>query len=135
MLQIGKVAKQSNVGVETVRFYESKGLIALPERSLSGYRQYPESVVKQIQFIQQAKKLGFSLREIGELISLKGKPDARCSSIKQTAIARIADIQEKIDSLQRMKRALQPLVAQCRASDPVSDCPILGALDKNTDQT
>lgn len=135
MLQIGKVAKHSNVGVETVRFYESKGLIDFPRRNPSGYRQYPESVVKQIQFIQQAKTLGFSLREIGELISLKEKPEARCSSIKLTAIAKIADIQEKIDSLERMKKALQPLVARCKASDPVRDCPILGALDKNTDQT
>ena len=61
MLQIGKVAKECSVGVETVRFYESKGLIALPSRNASGYRQYSESVVKQIQFIQHAKTLGFSL--------------------------------------------------------------------------
>ena len=135
MLQIGKVAKQSKVGVETVRFYENKGLIDIPRRNPSGYRQYPESVVKQIQFIQHAKTLGFSLREISELISLKSKPGARCSSIKKTAIAKIADIQEKIDSLERMKKALQPLIAQCKASDPISDCPILGALDKHSDET
>lgn len=135
MLQIGKVAKESSVGVETVRFYESKGLIALPKRNASGYRQYSESVVKQIQFIQHAKTLGFSLREVGELITLKGKRNARCNSIKETAIAKIADIQEKIDSLEKMKKALQPLVAQCKASDPISDCPILGALDEDTDHT
>lgn len=135
MLQIGQVAKESSVGVETVRFYESKGLIALPRRNVSGYRQYPESVVKQIQFIQHAKTLGFSLREVRELLRLKGKRSARCNSIKQTAIAKIADIQEKIDSLEGMKKALQPLVAQCKASDPITDCPILGALDQNTDRT
>jgi len=135
MLQIGKIAKESSVAVETVRFYESKGLIALPKRNVSGYRQYPESVVKQIQFIQHAKTLGFSLREIGELIRIKSKRNARCNRIKQTAIAKIADIQKKIDFLERMKKALQPLVAQCKATDPITNCPILGALDEDTDHT
>ena len=135
MLQIGQVAKESSVGVETVRFYESKGLIALPRRNVSGYRQYPESVVKQIQFIQHAKTLGFSLHEVGELIRLKSNRNARCNSIKKTAIAKISDIQGKIDSLERMKKVLQPLVAQCKASAPITDCPILGALDENTDRT
>ena len=129
MLRIGEVAKNSHVGVETVRFYEREGLISLPKRSVSGYRQYSESVIKQIQFIQHAKTLGFSLKEIRELIKLKNTRDARCKSIKATAKAKIADIQEKIDALERMKIALQPLVAQCKSSDPISDCPILNALD------
>ena len=129
MLRIGEVAKNSHVGVETVRFYEREGLISMPKRSVSGYRQYSESVIKQIQFIQHAKTLGFSLKEIRELIKLKNTRDARCKSIKATAKAKIADIQEKIDALERMKIALQPLVAQCKSSDPISDCPILNALD------
>ena len=133
MLQIGQVARESRVGVETIRFYENRGLIALPGRNQSGYRQYPESVIKQIQFIQHAKSLGFSLREVGELMRLKDKRDSSCSLIKQTALAKIADIQQKIDSLESMKMALQPLVAQCKASDSIDHCPILGALDKNTD--
>ena len=128
-MRIGEVAKNSHVGVETVRFYEREGLISLPKRSVSGYRQYSESVIKQIQFIQHAKTLGFSLKEIRELIKLKNTRDARCKSIKATAKAKIADIQEKIDALERMKIALQPLVAQCKSSDPISDCPILNALD------
>lgn len=135
MLRIGEVAKKSYVGVETVRFYEREGLITLPKRTVSGYRQYPESVIKQIQFIQHAKTLGFSLKEIGELIKLKNTRDARCTSIKETAKAKITNIQEKIDALERMKIALQPLIARCRASDPISDCPILNALDKDTANT
>jgi len=129
MLRIGEVANKSHVGVETVRFYEREGLIALPKRNVSGYRQYSESAIKQIQFIQHAKTLGFSLKEIRELIKLKSTRDARCKSIKSTAKAKIADIQEKIDALKRMKLALEPLVAQCKSSDPISDCPILNALD------
>lgn len=129
MLRIGQVAKKSNVGVETVRFYEGKGLIDLPERSASGYRQYPESIIRQIQFIQQAKSLGFSLKEVGELITLKSVPDARCNGVKSKVIGKIANIQKKIDALERMKEELQPLVARCRPSEPISDCPILNALN------
>ena len=131
MLRIGEVAEKSNVGVETIRFYERKGLIALPERSASGYRQYSASVIKRIQFIQHAKILGFSLKEIGEFIQLKNTRGASCKSVKATAKAKITDIQEKIDALERMKIALQPLVAQCKSSDPISDCPILNALDES----
>ena len=132
MLRIGQVAKKSRVGVETVRFYESEGLIELPERNVSGYRQFSESVIKQIQFIQHAKKLGFSLKEVRELIKLKSTRNSRCNIIKATASSKIADIQEKIDALEQMKMALQPLVAQCKSSDPISDCPILNALDEDT---
>ena len=132
MLRIGQVAKKSRVGVETVRFYESEGLIELPERNVSGYRQFSESVIKQIQFIQHAKKLGFTLKDIRELIKLKSTGNSRCNIIKATASSKIADIQEKIDALEQMKMALQPLVAQCKSSDPISDCPILNALDEDT---
>jgi len=134
MLRIGEVANKSHVGVETVRFYEREGLIALPKRNVSGYRQYSESAIKQIQFIKHAKTLGFSLKEIRELIKLKSTSDARCKSIKSTAKAKIADIQEKIDALKRMKLALEPLVAQCKSSDPISDCPILNALDETANE-
>jgi MerR family copper efflux transcriptional regulator len=132
MMRIGEVAKNSNVGVETVRFYEREGLITLPKRNQSGYRQYPESVIKQIQFVQHAKSLGFSLKEIRELIKLKSTSSANCKTIKVRAKAKIADIQDKIDALERMKLALQPLVARCKSSDPISECPILSALDEET---
>ncbi len=128
MLQIGEVAKRSCVGVETVRFYEREGLIALPKRSESGYRQYSETAIRQIQFIQQAKTLGFSLKEIGELIKLKNTRKANCTDIKSYAQAKIIDIQQKIDALERMKKALHPLLIQCNSSDPISVCPILNAL-------
>ena len=133
MLKIGKVAEKSSVGVETVRFYEREGLISMPTRTYSGYRQYSESVVRQIQFIKHAKTLGFSLKEIGELIKLKSVRNARCKDIKERTEAKISDIEDKIVSLERMKKALQPLVVQCKASDPISDCPILGALDEAKD--
>ena len=131
MLHIGEVARKSQVGVETVRFYEREGLIALPGRSVSGYRQYSESVVRQIKFIKQAQTLGFSLKEIGGLIKLKNSRNTSCTSIKSTAKARITEIQQKIDALERMKTALQPLVAQCNSSGPIGDCPIINSLDEH----
>ena len=130
MLRIGQLAKESGVGVETVRFYENQGLIGSAGRSASGYRQFPASTVKQIRFIQQAKKLGFSLQEIGELINLKNTPDTNCAEVKISARAKIEDIQGKIDSLERIKTTLQPLVDRCKSADPISDCPILNALDE-----
>ena len=130
MLRIGQVAKESGVGVETVRFYESEGLITRPGRSASGYRQYSAAIIDQIKFIQHAKKLGFSLKEVGELVELKNTPGARCDKVKVTAIAKIADIQEKIDALEQIKTALLPLVDQCISAAPISDCPILNALDE-----
>ncbi|MCR4290021.1 MAG: heavy metal-responsive transcriptional regulator [Candidatus Scalindua sp.] len=131
MIQIGKVAKRSGVGVETVRYYEREGLIPEPDRSASGYRLYSETVVKQVQFIQHAKTLGFSLKEIGELIALKTTSGATCKSVRVKATAKVENIQHKIDSLEKMKAALLPLIDECQANKPISDCPILNALDES----
>ena len=130
MMQIGEVAKQSGVGVETVRYYEREGLLPKSERTASRYRLYPETAVKQLRFIQHAKTLGFSLKEIGELIALKTATGVTCESVRAKAIAKIDDIQYKIDALGKMKAALSPLIDQCTASRPISDCPILNALDE-----
>ncbi len=124
-LKIGEVAKKANVGVETIRFYERKGLIPCPNRLQSGYRQYSEDVVMRIQFIKNAKELGFSLKEIRGLFSLRVKSKAKCGDIKKKAGAKIADIDERIKTLQRIKTALKKLVSQCIGEWPVGDCPIL----------
>ena len=124
-LKIGEVAKKANVGVETVRFYERKGLIPLPSRLQSGYRQYSEDAVRRIQFIKNAKELGFSLKEISELFALRVKSKTKCGDIKKKAEAKIADIDERIKTLQRMKDALKKLVSQCMGKEPVGECPIL----------
>ena len=129
-LTIGQVARQAGVGVETVRFYERQGLLEEPSRRESGYRQYPEDVVSRLRFIRRAKELGFSLKEIKELLALRVDPSTTCREVKEQAEAKIGDIEEKIHSLQRMKKALVKLTAVCGGRGPTSECPILDALDK-----
>ena len=129
-LTIGKVARLARVGVETIRFYEREGLVAKPPRTPSGYRQYPKETVARIRFIRRAKKLGFTLKEIKELLALRVDPGTTCGDIRRRAKAKIAAIQEKVAALEKMKEALEKLAVQCRGKGPTSECPILEALEE-----
>lgn len=133
-LTIGKVAKQAGVGIETIRFYEREGLIAEPPRRESGYRQYPPQTVDRVRFIKRAKELGFSLREIRELLSLRAKPSAGCADVLKRARKKTDDIDERIRTLQAMRRALSKLMSECTGRGPVSECPILDALDRKKEK-
>ena len=128
-LTIGKVARLAGVGVETIRFYEREGLIEGPPRGPSGYRQYPGETVTRIRFIKRAKELGFSLKEIKELLELRIDPETTCADIRTRADAKINDIDEKVTTLRKMKAALERLTAACRGRGPTSECPILEALE------
>lgn len=132
-LTIGQVAKQANVGIETVRFYERNGLIEEPPRRPSGYREYPPETVERIRFIRKSKELGFTLQEIKELLSLKIKPNASCKDVRERTRAKIATIEDKVKTLNKMKRILKQLTETCEKSNPNSldACPILGALEKS----
>ena len=113
-MTIGRVARRAGVGVETVRFYERRGLIDQPSKpSSGGYRDYPPEVVERIQFIRQAQELGFSLREIGELLTLQADPMADCSDVREKATAKRWDVIRKIERLERIRRALDELIAAC----------------------
>ena len=128
-LTIGKVARLAGVGVETIRFYEREGLIEEPPRWPSGYRRYPEETVARIRFIRRAKELGFSLKEIKELLELRLDPEATCGDIRRRAYKKISDIEKRIAMLQKMKAALETLTAACRGGGPINECPILEALE------
>ena len=128
-LTIGQVAKHSGIGLETVRFYERKGLIEEPPRTDSGYRQYPKDVVGRIRFIKRAKELGFSLKEISELLSLRVDPGTTCADVRKQTELKLTDVEEKIRALRRIKTALKKLAASCVGTGPTSECPILEALD------
>lgn len=129
-LSIGKLARGSGTGIETIRYYEREGLLEQPARSEAGYRQYSPEVVSRLRFIKHSKELGFSLKEISELLSLKLNPRSNCSQVKKRAEKKIQDIEFKIASLQRMRRVLVKLHTACPGGGPTSDCPILEALAK-----
>ncbi|MGH8057434.1 MAG: MerR family transcriptional regulator [Candidatus Entotheonellia bacterium] len=124
-LTIGDVAQQADVHIETLRYYERRGLVARPSRSTSNYRLYSEDTVRRVRFIKGAQELGFSLKEILELLSLRAEPKSSCEDIRERAEAKIREIEEKIRSLQAMKQALAKLIAECSGSGPVTECPIL----------
>lgn len=129
-LTIGKVARGAGLAIDTVRYYEREGLLEKPDRTASGYRQYPADAVARLRFIRQAKGLGFSLREIRELLALRVDARKTCRDVKSRALCKIADVERRIAQLERMRRALSALAAQCSGLGPTSNCPILEALEQ-----
>lgn len=124
----GEVAKLTDVGIETVRFYEQEGLIPKPRRSDAGYRQYPSDAIKRIRFIKHTKDLGFSLKEIADLLTLRVNPHCRSHDVKKATEQKINEVDEKIRGLHKMKKALRKLADSCHGKGPTSECPILEAL-------
>ena len=129
-LTIGRLAKDAGVSVETVRFYEREGLIAQPARPDAGYRNYDQQTARRIRFIREAQELGFSLTEIGQLLSLRVDPKRSCVQVKDAAEAKIASIDEKIATLRTMRKALVDITNTCSGRGPTTECPILDALDR-----
>ena len=128
-LRIGQLAEQAQVKVETVRFYERRGLIAEPERTPAGYRQYSVDTVRRIRFIKRAQDLGFSLTEITGLLELRAHSPRACGTVERKARDKIALVETKIRELMRIKKALATLAANCAKQAPSGECPILEALE------
>lgn len=126
----GELAKKAGVNTETLRYYERKGLIAEPPRTASGYRQYSEDTVVRIRFIKRCQDLGFSLREITELLALRVDPDTTCDDVRDRATDKLKDTQQKIRELQRIRRALETMIATCEERESMGECPILEALEQ-----
>lgn len=128
-LTIGRLAREAGVNLETVRYYERRGLLPRPPRSASGYRLFPADSARRLRFIRRAQELGFSLGEIRELLSLRVAPTAKSADVRKRAEAKIADIDAKIRSLESMKKTLHTLAKTCSGCGPIRDCPILESLD------
>lgn len=129
-LTIGRLARAGGVNLETVRYYEREGLLAKPPRTSSGYRVFPREAAKRLRFIKRAQDLGFSLTEIRELLALRMRPKTSRADVRARAQAKIADVDQKIRSLQAIKTALQALADRCDGCGPIDDCPILQSLDE-----
>ncbi len=128
-LTIGRLAKQAGVNLETVRFYERRGLLPRPPRSASGYRLFPAEVARRLKFIRRAQDLGFSLAEIAELLSLRVSRRTTSAEIRARAEAKITDIEGKTRTLESMKKTLRKLTKVCDGCAPIAQCPILESLD------
>jgi Hg(II)-responsive transcriptional regulator len=126
-LTIGKLANAAGVGIDTVRFYERAGLLKEPHRTAAGYRLYAESDVARLRFIRRAKALGFSLEEIAELLRLNDGGGRR-GAVRALAAQRLAEIEEKLTELSRMRDTLRHLVHQCSGEGPLAGCPIIEAV-------
>lgn len=128
-LTISQLANRAKVNIETIRYYERRGLIPEPPRRESGYRQYAPEFVTRIQFIKRAQALGFSLNEIAELLALRVDTDTACNEVRKRAENKIASIEGKIQTLQKMKQALEALIVVCNENGTTGECPILEALE------
>jgi MerR family transcriptional regulator, copper efflux regulator len=128
-MTIGQVARLASVGVETIRFYEREGLLPKPQRRPSGYRVFSPDVVARIQFIKKAKQLGFSLKEIRDLLSLRVDSRATKADVKKFVDAKIEEVDERLRDLKRMRGALVHLSNACAGKGPVGDFPLLVALE------
>ena len=127
-LKIGQVAKQSDLTVETIRYYEQRGLIPEPNRLNSGYRVYPESILTRLNFINRCKDLGFSLQEISELLSIQINPENSSALVKEQVEHKIELVKDKICELQKLQDSLEQLSGLCCGEGSVSDCPIIDFL-------
>ena len=125
-----QVANLAQVNVETIRYYEERLLLPKPPRSPPGYRQYSSETVSRIRFIKRSQELGFSLKEISDLLSLRVEPKRRCGEMKRRTQQKITEIERKIHELERIKKALSLLADECRPTSPTTRCPIIEYLEK-----
>jgi Hg(II)-responsive transcriptional regulator len=124
-MKIGEIAKRSGIGIETIRYYEREALLEEPQRRPSGYRQYDGSTLERLEYIRRAKELGFTLSEIRELLELSFANQTRCEHVRQRVETKLNDIEDKIRSLQTMRRSLNGILKRCQASNSMNDCPLV----------
>lgn len=125
-LTIGALAKAAGVTVETIRFYQLKGLLRKPDKPYGGIRRYAERHVARVKFVKAAQRLGFSLDEVGQLLKLED--GTHCSEAAELAALRLADVRARLADLQRMEEALSKLVSECNAHQGNVSCPLISAL-------
>ena len=129
MFKIGEVAQQTKLTPQAIRLYERNRIIKKPGRNESGYRAYTNEDVRRLNFVKNAKELGFTLKEIRELLNLKVDPKTTCAQVKKVTISKIFLFDTRIKEMQKFRRALTRLADTCNGKGPAGDCPILDAMD------
>lgn len=133
-LTIGQVASAAGLNVQTLRYYERVGLLPSARRSRAGYRQYTDETVRVLSFVKRAQELGFTLREIKELLALRRAGAQRRDAVRAVATAKVADIEQRIQDLVAIRGALSSLLESCSCQRSTPSCPILEALEKKTNE-
>jgi Hg(II)-responsive transcriptional regulator len=131
-MRTSQVATEAGVNIQTLRYYERRGLLPEPERSDSGYRSYDTQTVRTVRFIKSAQQLGFSLEEIDSLLALAAGGPRNCDAAKALATDKIGDLEAKIARLSVMRDSLRQLVATCDRSPSKRDCPLLETIEDDT---
>jgi len=130
-MKIGKLSQQTGVSIDTIRYYEQRGLIPPAVRTSTGYRQYSADDVSRLNFIVQGKELGFTLEEIAQLLTLRSG-DRNCADVRAVAEAKAGEIAARIRKLSRMREILLALAEQCERSSDSDPCPILQSLEEKS---
>jgi len=129
-LTIGKLAKHANVTIETIRYYQRKGLLTEPEKPATGYRQYPAEAIARIQFIKRAQQSGFTLKEIAELLSLDGE---HCEDVQKMAEQKRQQIDKQLKDLTALRNVLDILVKGCQQDKSTDHCSLIDAFSNQED--
>lgn len=130
-ITIGKAAAAAGVNVETIRFYQRRGLLVEPPKVLGGFRYYDEATVARVRFIKRAQALGFSLKEVLSLLALE--QSTACSQTHEAAVRKLQLVEERINDLKRIRLTLKNLVQQCQAGPAAFSCPIIESLTGSAD--
>ena len=128
-MRTGELAANAGVNIQTVRFYERRGILPRPGRTAGGYREYSTEAVRLIRFIKRAQELGFTLAEVEDLLRLRDSRRTSCAVVKAAAQGKMAAVEGKIADLKAMQRALTVLLASCERNDRDRQCPILETLE------
>ena len=128
-LRIGAVAEAAGVGVQTLRYYERRGLLSARRRTTNGYREYDTDAVRRVVFIRRAQALGFTLDEIRALLALRVEEARKCEPVKKSAEKARARVHQQLSELRRLDKALSGLIRACDTRAVTEECPILAALE------
>ncbi len=126
----GQLAKRAGVGIEALRYYENRRLIPEPRRDSAGYRRYSEESARRLRFIVHAKSLGFSLREIQELLNLRDLAGETCGDVRDRVSAKLVEVERKLRTLTLLKACLEKLTAACDGRRPIEQCPIIQFIEQ-----
>ncbi len=129
-LSIGKLAKQANVTIETIRYYQRMGLLIEPQKPVTGYRQYPIETIARIRFIKRAQQTGFTLKEISELLLLDS---GHCQDVRKMAEQKLRQIDKQIEDLSALRRVLDGLVKGCQEDPSTEHCSLIESLSNQSD--